>query len=69
MEHDAFVSGKFDTGFVQDHFKPEMLDESAENEIEIAALFTAYLDSENGSQIRTESVAAGSTSNWKRNRT
>ena len=25
MNHDAFRSGQFDTGFVNDHYKPELL--------------------------------------------
>ena len=38
MQHDAFVSGNFDTNFVQHHFKPEMLKPYNEEEAMIAAL-------------------------------
>jgi acetyl-CoA carboxylase biotin carboxylase subunit len=69
MQHPAFVSGKFDTGFVQDHFSPEMLDETSDDEIEIAALFTAYLASEKKGHAQVQTTSAIQTSNWKRNRT
>jgi propionyl-CoA carboxylase alpha chain len=43
LKHDAFISGKFDTKFVQTHFKPEMLDTHNEEEEQIAIALAAYL--------------------------
>lgn len=42
LNHDAFVSGKFDTGFIKQYFKPEMLNSQTGNE-EIAALAGALI--------------------------
>lgn len=68
MEHDAFASGNFDTGFVADHFKPEMLDEVDEAEREVAALMTVF--AEKSTEIAVSSATSdASVSKWKANRT
>ena len=68
MEHDAFASGNFDTGFVADHFKPEMLDEVDESEREVAALMTVF--AEKSTRIPVSSATSeASVSKWKTNRT
>ena len=68
MEHDAFASGNFDTGFVADHFKPEMLDEVDEAEREVAALMTVF--AEKSTEIAVSSATSdASASKWKANRT
>ncbi|MFA0964746.1 acetyl-CoA carboxylase biotin carboxylase subunit [Roseivirga sp. BDSF3-8] len=42
LKHDAFVSGKFNTKFVDQHFKPEYLDEPpSEDVLELAAALAA----------------------------
>ena len=71
MQHDAFTSGQFDTGFVKDHFSPEMLDSIKEDEQELTALFAAMQkDVSTAPKVtvngHSKVVAA---SNWKRNRT
>lgn len=38
INHPAFKSGKFDTGFVKQHFKPELLDNYTKDEAELAAI-------------------------------
>ena len=43
MEHEAFRSGKFDTGFVKQYFTPEAIDAKADEEAEVAARFATYL--------------------------
>lgn len=69
MNHEAFASGNFDTGFVGQYFKPEMLDSNDAFEEEIAALFTVY-NPEKSSVLKEESVGSDAVvSNWKRNRT
>lgn len=70
MQHEAFISGKFDTGFVQQYFTPEVLDKTAEDEVEIAALFTLFSAGKQvNSAAETGSAKELVSSNWKRNRT
>jgi len=48
MRHPAFVSGKFDTHFVNNHFKPEMLNDASESEeTDMIAAIAASLFSSN----------------------
>ncbi len=68
MEHEAFRSGNFDTHFVKQHFKPEMLFEGNEEGERIAAIFASSIIGEmkgqsNGQAKHTEKVSA-----WKVNR-
>jgi len=64
LKHDAFISGKFDTKFVQTHFKPEMLDTHNEEEEQIAIALAAYLLEE---KKKTSNAVGkdGQTSKWK----
>jgi acetyl-CoA carboxylase biotin carboxylase subunit len=66
MEHPAFVSGNFDTNFIRDHYKPEMLrPEFSEAELEVAALFSAYIrESESKHAIPVVETSSG-PSPWK----
>jgi acetyl-CoA carboxylase, biotin carboxylase subunit len=69
MEHEAFISGKFDTHFVTKYFKPEMLDKEDEEEMEIAAMLAVEMlqkktVSNNGSLNKGNSI-----SNWRKSRT
>jgi acetyl-CoA carboxylase biotin carboxylase subunit len=70
LQHEAFVSGRFDTNFVNHYFKPENLERPfAEDETEIAALFAAWI-SEQDKKIKTipaeEQIV--SKSKWKERR-
>ncbi len=68
MHHDAFRSGKFDTGFVAKYFKPEVLTGVPDaDEERIAAALSTYLLSSKGSTVQTESVRAP-VSKWRKNR-
>lgn len=68
MHHDAFRSGKFDTGFVAKYFKPEVLTGTPDaDEERIAAALSTYLLSSKGSTVQTESVRAP-VSKWRKNR-
>ncbi len=67
MNHEAFVSGDFDTGFVKDHFKPEDLDKPCKDEMEIAAFLAKHIFSSSKVKVESESATAA-VSNWKRNR-
>jgi len=67
MQHEAFVSGNFDTNFINQHFNPEKLQNSNAETEEIAALFAAKMYVES-SQKTTISASSVSTSKWKLNR-
>ena len=66
MEHPAFVSGNFDTHFVDTYFKPETLRSASKEEKTIAAWFAAKLmmDKSNPSMR----VNASEKSPWRKNR-
>ncbi len=67
MEHEAFVSGNFDTQFVQHHFKPELLNAYNEDE----ALIAAFVAVENVGKKKTvvaNGMVPGTVSKWKANR-
>lgn len=67
LQHEAFVSGNFDTHFVGKYFTPEVLQNNDDDSEEIAALFAAKLFHESGSEqiSTTQSVEK---SKWKLNR-
>ena len=67
INHEAFVSGNFDTHFVKDHFKPEYLDTDSKDEEEIAAILAAMLVRE--SKLAPVEMGANKwVSHWKKNR-
>ena len=68
MNHEAFVSGNFDTGFVKDHFNPADLSKKDEKEMEIAAFLAGHIFSSNTSN-RKGKAQTQKTSQWKKNRT
>lgn len=68
MEHPAFISGKFDTKFIEKYFKPEDLATVPDNEHqEIAAVFASFLQEEHQQQQKvTETKQSGTkASGWK----
>ena len=80
MEHDAFRSGHFDTGFVSNYFTPEVLTPKPDAmESELAAVLAAYM-LENQKPTSVQTGAAGTSvqtmagperrtvSKWKANR-
>ncbi len=68
LEHEAFRSGNFDTGFIGKYFKPEMLDSKNSAESEIASILgAAWMNAQkqkSGKLIET----GGESSAWKTNR-
>jgi acetyl-CoA carboxylase biotin carboxylase subunit len=73
MNHPAFVTGKFDTHFVNLHFKPEMLNREQDNEeqLMIAALSTVALLSKKEKKATTISSSSSNgkaVSNWRKRR-
>ena len=68
MTHEAFKSGKFDTHFVNEHFKPENLSEMRTDEVQIAAIIAALDRMESKQSVATGSLEQSSQSLWKVNR-
>lgn len=67
MEHDAFRSGNFDTRFVENYFKPDVLNRGAVQDEEILAAALAASVMGNGkATVTTQSAPA--VSQWKKNR-
>jgi acetyl-CoA carboxylase, biotin carboxylase subunit len=69
MNHEAFVSGNFDTHFVKKYFTPEVLEKNNADTEEIAALIGAYiLKNESKSAAQIAESQNETQSNWKKNR-
>ncbi|MBS1502329.1 MAG: biotin carboxylase, partial [Bacteroidetes bacterium] len=66
MQHDAFVSGKFDTHFVKKYFPPDVLNESYPDEERIAAMLMAKLLNAYATVLGGHAEA--DSSNWVKNR-
>lgn len=71
LRHEAFVSGKFDTHFVKNHYKPEYLSTELTAEEELIAALAAHLSMQNDKNTTTppNTTPNRQQSNWKRNRT
>ncbi len=69
MNHESFRSGKFDTKFVENYFKPEVLQTKPDNEEELLAAALAVLSSSSKSTpaLNSQEVTV-SSSKWKKNR-
>ncbi len=70
MQHDAFVSGNFDTHFVGKHFRPELLNaQPDETEALVAALLAAALFAEAKGNVPAATTSGTSLSSaWRQNR-
>ncbi|WP_080240572.1 acetyl-CoA carboxylase biotin carboxylase subunit [Spirosoma rigui] len=71
MEHEAFRSGQFDTGFVGQYFTPDKLTPApSADEPALAAVLAAYLMDTSKPKVATVATngASGSASKWKMNR-
>lgn len=70
MNHKAFVSGKFDTGFVKNHFNADTLYSECEEEMEIAAELASHLFNKRKNESTTSQKLVSETaeSKWKKNR-
>jgi acetyl/propionyl-CoA carboxylase alpha subunit len=68
LKHPAFVSGKFDTGFISKHYKPEML-QSKDPELEqVAALAAALIFAKPAATAADSAADAVKISKWKTQR-
>ena len=69
MNSKAFCSGNFNTHFVKDHFKKELVNNSSKDEARIIAIFSSYYFAQNNKKIITQKkTTAKNSSNWKKNR-
>ncbi|MGF1924306.1 MAG: acetyl-CoA carboxylase biotin carboxylase subunit [Bacteroidia bacterium] len=66
MQHEAFISGKFDTHFVNKYFNADSLDSETEEGALLAALATVLLMKEEN--VASTSIVGVESSNWIRNR-
>jgi acetyl-CoA carboxylase biotin carboxylase subunit len=73
LQHEAFVSGNFDTKFIDRYFNPEVLQQQPEEGVEEIAVALAALLMEAAKPAASPTVAANAnpaaTSNWRKNRT
>jgi acetyl/propionyl-CoA carboxylase alpha subunit len=68
LEHEAFISGDFDTHFIKKYFTPENLLSTSPDEAEIAAIIgSAWFSSQKKTAVAVSETANG-TSAWKKNR-
>jgi acetyl-CoA carboxylase biotin carboxylase subunit len=66
LQHEAFVSGKFDTNFVKLYFTPEKLHQQlSDDEATVAALFSSWLLAQDKLVVATSESVATTTSKWK----
>lgn len=66
MKHEAFISGNFDTHFVNKHFSAELLDAEANDEdADIAGMIVAKMMAENGKKPELVNGNTNGPSNWK----
>ncbi len=70
MEHKAFRSGDFDTRFVENYFKPDVLKTQGHNNDEMIAALMAFklLESRKSTATTTTSDLTKPVSLWKKNR-
>jgi acetyl-CoA carboxylase biotin carboxylase subunit len=68
LKHPAFVSGKFDTGFIKNHFTPDMLNKANDKEEEVAAIFGAYMASNLSKPQEQQTGNNSGKSKWRLNR-
>jgi propionyl-CoA carboxylase alpha chain len=65
INHEAFRSGKFDTHFVNDHFKPEYLDEVDERRERALAAFIGVTSSATSASTDVPAVEQDTVSKWR----
>jgi acetyl-CoA carboxylase biotin carboxylase subunit len=68
MQHEAFISGNFDTHFVGKYFLPEYLGDENEDEAMIAALIGAELMAPSSTGIAKNTNQTSRSSSWMKNR-
>ena len=68
MNHDAFTSGKFDTHFVDNFFKPGSEPQFSEEEMKIASILAVKAYQEQSSKNSYNNIASSGVSKWRQQR-
>ncbi|MBA3665741.1 MAG: acetyl-CoA carboxylase biotin carboxylase subunit [Bacteroidetes bacterium] len=68
LKHEAFTSGKFDTGFIKNYFTPEMLNHKPDSVDEVAALAGSLIFGSSKAATQSDSSQVVKKSKWKANR-
>ncbi len=68
LKHEAFVSGKFDTGFIKNYFTPEVLQNNTNEFDEAIAIATHYVFENQKKQTVVNNGEAVKKSKWRENR-
>ncbi|MGZ4037972.1 MAG: acetyl-CoA carboxylase biotin carboxylase subunit, partial [Bacteroidia bacterium] len=68
LKHEAFVSGKFDTGFIKNYFTPDVLASKTSEHDEALAIFSSYLFSAQKSNQVISGQEGVKKSKWRENR-
>lgn len=68
LQHEAFVSGKFDTGFISKHYKPEYLLRGNDELAEIAAIAGALVFADTKEKTGENPVNSVKKGQWKARR-
>jgi acetyl-CoA carboxylase biotin carboxylase subunit len=69
MKHPVFISGSFDTNFVSNYFRPDMIKPSCDSEMqELAALISGFVLNKNQPETIQSEPETKAGSNWKSQR-
>jgi len=68
LQHEAFISGDFDTHFVQKYFTPEKLNNGTEDEALIASIISGHLFNSSKKNSTGNTLSQAPVSKWKKNR-
>jgi acetyl-CoA carboxylase, biotin carboxylase subunit len=68
LKHEAFVSGKFDTGFIKNYFTPEVLNSTSSEHDEALALISSYLFASRKADNKPVGGQDVKKSKWRQNR-
>ena len=68
VQTEPFRSGKFDTKFIEKHFKPEYLIKQLPEEEQVAALLAAHVWEQEKKQSATQGALLNTVNKWKINR-
>lgn len=68
MQHEAFRSGNFDTKFVENYFKPEVLNPQPDDQEELLAALLATIVFSSSKKQEVMSVENQTESKWRKNR-
>ena len=68
MKHEAFISGKFDTGFVPKYFTADKLEESTADGMLAAAILSAHIKNNSKASSASKNNASTQSSAWSKRR-